>query len=86
LVSIERTLALLDPWFGMAEDEGRMGVTIEALALQALAHGKRGDQTHALTELERALRFAEPEGYVRLFVHLGLLLWGGCCRKHNPVM
>ncbi len=71
-VSMERALALLDHLLRMADDEGRMGITIESLALQALAHWKRGEQTHALTRLERALRLAEPEGYVRLFVDLGL--------------
>ena len=49
-----------------------MGVTIEALALRALAHWRRGEQASALTALERALRLAEPEGYVRLFADLGL--------------
>jgi LuxR family maltose regulon positive regulatory protein len=47
-----------------------MGVTIEALALQALAYWKRGTQADAMTGLERALRLAEPEGYVRLFADL----------------
>jgi LuxR family maltose regulon positive regulatory protein len=70
-VAIERALALLDRLLGMAEDAGRVGVTIESLVLQALAHWKRGEQTHALTELERALRLAEPEGYTRLFIDLG---------------
>jgi LuxR family maltose regulon positive regulatory protein len=45
---------------------------IEALALQALADWRRGDPPGALTRLERALRLADPEGYVRLFVDLGL--------------
>ncbi|MDQ4045720.1 MAG: LuxR C-terminal-related transcriptional regulator, partial [Chloroflexota bacterium] len=49
-----------------------VGVQIEALALGALAHGRRGDPVAAMPELEHALRLAEPEGYVRLFVDLGL--------------
>ena len=73
-VSIERALAQLDRLLGIAEDAGGMGVTIESLALQALTHWKRGEQTDALTGLERALRLAEPEGYVRLFVDLGLIM------------
>lgn len=55
-----------------AEELGQRGVVIEALALRAQAHEKRHDRTAALTDLERALRLAEPEGYVRLFVDLGL--------------
>ena len=69
--SRERALALLDRLLQAAEAEGRAGVQIEALALQALAHWRRGDRAGALTALERALRLAEPEGYVRR------------CRAHN---
>jgi LuxR family maltose regulon positive regulatory protein len=44
---------------------------IEILVLQALAYQKRGDMRAALVPLERALRLAEPEGYVRVFVDEG---------------
>ena len=70
--SLERALALLERLLPAAEAEGRAGVQIEALALQALAHWRRGERAGALTSLERALRLAEPEGYVRLFADLGL--------------
>jgi LuxR family transcriptional regulator, maltose regulon positive regulatory protein len=70
--SLERALALLERLLQTAEAEGRTGVMIEALALQALAQWRRGDHVNAMTSLERALRFAEPEGYVRLFADLGL--------------
>jgi LuxR family maltose regulon positive regulatory protein len=70
--SIQRALALLERWLQAAEAEGRSGVTIEALAFQALAHWRRGERADAMTSLERALRLAEPEGYVRLFADLGL--------------
>jgi LuxR family maltose regulon positive regulatory protein len=70
--SIEHALALLRPLLQAAEAEGRAGITIEALALQALAHWRRGEHTGAMTALERSLRLAEPEGYVRLFADLGL--------------
>ena len=57
-----------------AEDGGRTGTLIEILTLQALAHhaehGRR-DVAGALAPLERALRLAEPEGYVRVFVGEG---------------
>lgn len=70
--SIERALALLDRLLQAAEEQGRTGVRIEAMALQALAHWRRGERTGALTALERSLRLAEPEGYVRLFADFGL--------------
>jgi LuxR family transcriptional regulator, maltose regulon positive regulatory protein len=69
--SLDRARAPLEHLMA-AEAEGRMSVQIEALALQALAHWRRGEQSGALTALERALRLAEPEGYVRLFADLGL--------------
>ena len=50
----------------------RAGVQIEALTLLALACSRRGDLASALISLERVLRMAEPEGYVRLFADLGL--------------
>jgi LuxR family maltose regulon positive regulatory protein len=67
-------MPVLERLLQAAEAEGRTGVMIEALALQALVHRKRGSQADAMTSLERALRLAEPEGYVRLFVDLGLPL------------
>jgi len=70
--SIRRAMGLLERLLQAAEAEGRTGVTIEALALQALAHWRRGEQGSALTYLERALRLAEPENYMRLLVDLGL--------------
>jgi LuxR family maltose regulon positive regulatory protein len=69
---VERALDLLDRLLWTADAEGRMVITVEALALQALAHWRHGDHSSALTSLERALRTAEPEGYVRLFADLGL--------------
>ncbi len=70
--SLTRALALLKRLLPLASDEGRAGVAAEALALQSLAHWRRGEEAQALTILERALRLAEPEGYARLFADLGL--------------
>jgi LuxR family maltose regulon positive regulatory protein len=57
-----------------AEEGGRTGTLVEILILQALAHyaqhGRR-DVSGALVPLERALRLAEAEGYVRVFVGEG---------------
>jgi LuxR family maltose regulon positive regulatory protein len=67
----DRALALLTRLLRDAEAEGRAGVQIEALALWALAHWQSGNRAGAMVSLERALRLAEPEGYVRLFADLG---------------
>jgi LuxR family maltose regulon positive regulatory protein len=44
---------------------------IDALALQALLHDARGDDTAAVEKLSQALDLAEPSGFIRLFVDLG---------------
>ncbi|MCD6030782.1 MAG: ATP-dependent transcriptional regulator [Thermomicrobiales bacterium] len=67
----DRALALLARLLQAAEAEGRAGIQIEALVLRALAHWQGGDRPGAMISLERALRLAEPEGYVRLFADLG---------------
>ena len=71
-VSVEQALRLLAHVLPAADAEGRLGISIEGAALQALGHWRRGEHARALTSLERALRMAEPEGYVRLFADLGL--------------
>ena len=70
--SLKRVPGMLESLLGSAEAEGRTGIIIEALALQALAHSRLGEPVSALTSLERALRLAEFKGYLRLFVDLGL--------------
>jgi LuxR family maltose regulon positive regulatory protein len=69
--SRDQALALLGALLRAAEDEGRAGIQIEALALRALGLWQAGDRAGAMVALEHALRLAEPEGYVRLFVDLG---------------
>lgn len=68
---ILEAMGLLDRLLEAAEEGGRMGVVIEILALQALAHEARGDIPSALVPLSRALTLAKPEGYVRIFVDEG---------------
>jgi LuxR family maltose regulon positive regulatory protein len=72
--SLGRSLALLKSLVERAGAQGQNGVLIEALSLQAVADWRRGERAGALVSLEHALRLAEPEGYVRLFVDLGLPL------------
>jgi LuxR family maltose regulon positive regulatory protein len=69
--SRERALALLKRVLQASAAEGRVGIQLEALALEALARWQAGDRAGALTSLEQALRLAEPEGYIRLFADLG---------------
>jgi LuxR family maltose regulon positive regulatory protein len=66
-----RARSLLDRAIAAADARGETGVRIEALALRSMLRGLQGDTTGALTDLERAMLAAEPEGYVRLFVDLG---------------
>jgi len=57
-----------------AEAAGRHETTIEALALAACLHRKRGDDTAAARSLARALALAEPAGYVQVFAARGAAL------------
>jgi LuxR family maltose regulon positive regulatory protein len=59
-----------------AEQAGAMDLVIETLVVQALLHTRQGDRPAALAALERALRLAQPEGYVRLFADEGEPLAG----------
>jgi LuxR family maltose regulon positive regulatory protein len=69
LLNALRLLERLQP---AAEAGGRVGSFIECLMLLALARQSQGDLSAALVSLDRALRLAEPAGYVRLFVDEGL--------------
>jgi LuxR family maltose regulon positive regulatory protein len=69
--SLLEAIGLLERLLQAAEEGGRTGSVIEILVLQALAHHVQGDIPAALVPLERALRLAEPEGYVRIFVDDG---------------
>jgi LuxR family maltose regulon positive regulatory protein len=62
---------LLARLLGAAETTGRTGRVIEVLTLQAQAYQDLGNASSAMAALEQALRLAEPEGYVRLFVEQG---------------
>jgi LuxR family maltose regulon positive regulatory protein len=64
-------LGLLERLLYAAEEGGRMGSVIEILVLQAIALEMQGDISPALASLELALKLAEPEGFVRIFVDEG---------------
>ena len=61
----------LDRLLNAADEGGRMNSVIEILILQALAHQLQEDIPAALSSLERALKLAETEGYVRIFIDEG---------------
>ncbi len=69
--TIQEGMALLGRLLQAAEAGARTGSVLEILVLQALAYEAKGDTPAALASLERALTFAEPEGYMRLFVDEG---------------
>lgn len=70
--SIEHALTVLQPIADMANASGRIGLQIAALAPLAMGLWARGDRAGALSTFEQALRLAEPEGYARTFIDLGL--------------
>jgi LuxR family maltose regulon positive regulatory protein len=67
-------LGLLDRLLLEAETKARLDSVLEILVLRALTLEAYGDRTSALSTLERALVFAEPEGYIRLFIDEGVLM------------
>jgi LuxR family maltose regulon positive regulatory protein len=67
----KEALRLLAPLRAKLQAAGWTGITIEVLALQALALDGEGQTAQALETLEHALSLAEPEGYARTFVDLG---------------
>jgi LuxR family transcriptional regulator, maltose regulon positive regulatory protein len=76
---------LLERLLKAAEAGERTHSAIEILVLQALARQMQGDIPAALAPLERALRLAETEGYVRIFVDEGppMAVLLGAAAKHG---
>jgi LuxR family maltose regulon positive regulatory protein len=69
--SLQDATRLLERQLRAAEEGKRNGSILEILVLQSLVRQARGDLPAANASLQRALRLAEPEGYVRLFVDEG---------------
>ncbi len=86
--AIREAVGLLERLLQAAEAGERTGSAIEILAQLALAHAAQGDVPAALVPLERTLRLAEPEGYVRIFVDEGApmahLLREAAARRITP--
>jgi LuxR family transcriptional regulator, maltose regulon positive regulatory protein len=68
LRSAHEVTGLLERLLSAAEEGRRTGSVIEILVVQALAHQAWGDIPAALAPLERALKLADQEGFVRTFV------------------
>jgi LuxR family maltose regulon positive regulatory protein len=68
---VQDALGLIGRLLEAAQQGNRWRTVIELLALQALAHERAGDRPRALASLDRAVRFAEPEGYIRVLVDEG---------------
>ncbi len=69
---IPEAVRLLDRLLQAAQAGGRMGSVIEIEMLQSLAHQSQNKLDAALVALEHALKLAEPEGYIRIFVDEGV--------------
>ncbi len=65
---LQDALTLLDRLLADAEAKARRGSVLEILIVQALALDAQGKRDEALSTLHGALKRAEPEGYIRLFV------------------
>jgi len=79
----QEILALLDRLLTGAEEQQRTGSVIALLVQLALAHGQAHDELAALSALERAVRLAEPGGYVRVFLDEGEAMSGLLRRLRN---
>ncbi len=66
-----RVLALLEHWYAIAEQAGRVRTLVEILILQALGLQLQENHEDALYKLQRAITLAEPGRYIRLFVAEG---------------
>jgi LuxR family maltose regulon positive regulatory protein len=67
---VDDALNLLNRLLGAAQRSGRFNSVIEILSLRALAQ-QALNHPDAVTSLEQALRLAEPENYIRVFVEEG---------------
>ena len=68
---LQAALGLLARLLQAADEGGRNGSAIEALILQSLAYQAQGEQARAHASLKHAMKLAEPEGYVHIFVDEG---------------
>ncbi|MBI5824695.1 MAG: tetratricopeptide repeat protein [Chloroflexi bacterium] len=68
-VNFSDVVSSLERHLKLAETQNRLASQIEILIVLSLAFHAKGEQSNALNSLEQALKLAEPEGYLRLFVN-----------------
>ena len=68
---LESLLDFLERLRQSAADGGRSGRELEILVLKSLAHQSSGQMQEALQCIQEAVKLAEPEGYIRIFVDEG---------------
>jgi LuxR family maltose regulon positive regulatory protein len=68
---LREATGLLERLLDEAEAGGRTGTVIEVLVLHAVARDAAGRSREALASLDRAVRLAETERHVRVFLGLG---------------
>ncbi len=69
--SLQHADELLARLYEYVERTQNQRFLIEVLVLQALLREERGDEPSALAAIERAVRLAQPGGFIRVFVDLG---------------
>ncbi|MEO1439716.1 MAG: LuxR C-terminal-related transcriptional regulator [Chloroflexota bacterium] len=70
-VVLKDALRLLERLRHTAEHSDQMSTVIEVSITAAVAYQLHGDTDTALTHLHQALKLAEPEGYMRVFLDAG---------------
>jgi ATP/maltotriose-dependent transcriptional regulator MalT/class 3 adenylate cyclase len=68
---LDDTSVLLQRLHELAKKKGRNEKLIEILILQSLVFRTDNNLTQSMTSLERALKLAEPEGFIRIFIEEG---------------
>jgi LuxR family maltose regulon positive regulatory protein len=69
---LEQTLKTLEQCEAATRSIGAMNWVVRSLALKAVCYQARHDRDQALHSLQQALTLAEPEGYCRTFIDMGL--------------
>ncbi len=65
---------LLKKGVAIAQEQSFFGVQVQTQILLALAYEVLGERETAVATLETAVRWAEPQGYIRLFANVGPLI------------
>ncbi|MFK7848267.1 MAG: LuxR C-terminal-related transcriptional regulator [Rhodothermales bacterium] len=74
-LDLDHARGLLNALQQAGEEGGRAGSLIEIHILQAIVHQFAGDMANARSAFNHALRLAEPESYVQVFVDEGKALY-----------